>query len=137
MGRRGMGQRNDAGSLLASSLILGLGGGACLFMVGALSPNSLPLTAGILGAVFGGLLLLIVLQRFGRALSVDLGFLGRFGRSQRDDGIRDYEPRRAGGSRAGRADGANQPITAGEARELRLTSASTWVPARGRRASED
>ncbi len=138
MGRRGMGQRNDAGSLLASSLILGLGGGACLFMVGAMSPDSLPLTAGILGGVFGGLLLLTVLQRFGRALSLDLGFLGRFGRSRRDDGMRDYEPRRAGGgSRGGRAGGANQPITAGEARELRLTSASTWVPARGRRAADE
>lgn len=137
MGRRGMGQRNDSGSLLASSLILGLGGGACLFMVGAMSPNSLPLAAGILGSVFGGLLLLVVLQRFGRGLSLDLGFLGRFGRSRRDDGVRDYEPRRAGSSRSDRSAGTNQPITAGEARELRLTSSSTWVPARERRVSDD
>ncbi|HAP06826.1 MAG TPA: hypothetical protein DCR20_03295 [Planctomycetaceae bacterium] len=136
MGRKGWGQRNDSGSLLASSLIIGLGGGSCLFMVGAMAPNSLPLAGGILGGIFFVFMTLVALQRFSRGLSLDLGFLAVFGRNRRDDGVQDYQPRRAGSGHSEKHVGTNQPITANEAHELRINSASTWVPARGRRQSE-
>ena len=132
MGRRFYSNRNDSGSLLASLLILVMGLGSCFFAVAAMAPNSVPIAAGVLGSVFVLFLCGIIMQRFGKAPSMGLGFLSRAGKSRRDDGAGDYMPRKAGESRK-MATGTNQPITAGEAHELRITSASTWVPAKGRK----
>jgi hypothetical protein len=71
------------------------------------------------------------LNRAGRLTALNLGFLSLSSRSRRDDGVRDYQPRKA--SSPSSAASPNQPITAGEARELRLTSSSTWIPAQGRK----
>lgn len=134
MGKRFYSNRNDSGSLLASLFILVMGFGSCLFAVAAVSPASVPMAAVTIGVIFALFVGLIVMQRFGYTPSLGLGFLSRAGRSHRDDGAADYLPRKAGESRR-IVHGTNQPITAGEATELRLTSASTWVPSRGRRKS--
>lgn len=130
MGRRFNSNRNDSGSLLASLFILVMGLGSCLFAVAAMAPNSVPIAAFALGTIFVLFLFCIVMQRFGKTPSIGLGFLSRAGKSRRDDGAGDYMPRKACEPRK-LATGTNQPITAGEAHELRITSASTWIPAKG------
>lgn len=135
MGRRFQSNRGDSGSLLASLFILALGGAGCLFTVAAMAPSSLPWAAGSVGGVFAVFVIFIVLQRFGKGPGTSLGFLLSSRRNTRDDGLKDYEPRKAGDQRSSSA-GTNRPISAEEAHEIRITSSNTWVPAKGRKRSE-
>ena len=125
--------RNDNGSLLASVFILALGSGCCLFLVSAMSPTSFAMTAWGLGGALSVFLTLIVLQRFGKMPNANLGFLFSSARNRRDDGAADYEPRIAGQSQSSSVVGTNQPISAREAHEIKVTSANTWVPAKSGR----
>ena len=131
MARRFRGSRDDSGSLLASVLIIVPGTIFCLIATAALAPDSLWLVGGIAGGPAGLLLLVTVLQRWGGNRGSGLSFFSRASRSFRDDGIHEYQPRRVK-SRSVSQPGSNQPITVEEARELRETSASTWIPAHGR-----
>lgn len=131
MARRGHSGRSDSGSLLASVFILALGAGSCLFGVAALSPNSLPNAMWIVGSITGSFILFIVLQRFGVAPKADLSFLLSSQRNRRDDGVKDYEPRKAGDN-VPLPVGTNEPISAQEAHEIKVTSANTWVPSPSR-----
>jgi len=131
MGRRLSGRRDDSGSWLASLLILAVGLGFCAFLAISSAPQSALISCSILGGILGLFVLLNRLNRAGRLSALNLGFLSLSSRSRRDDGVRDYQPRKAGSPSS--AAPANQPITAGEARELRLTSSSTWIPAQGRK----
>ena len=138
MGRRGHGNRNDAGSLLASVFILALGAGCSLFTVAAMSPASLPTAMWTVGGIVGAFMAFVILQRFGKAPNVDMGFILSSRRNKRDDGLADYEPRKAG-DRQHSIVGTNQPISAAEVHEIKVTSANTWVPANsasGRRKPE-
>ncbi|MFO0976907.1 MAG: hypothetical protein U0996_10955 [Planctomycetaceae bacterium] len=135
MSRRFQSGRGDSGSLLASLFILALGGAGCLFTVAAMAPSSLPWAMGAVGGVFAIFVLFVVLQRFGKTPGTSLGFLLSARRNTRDDGLKDYEPRKAGDRRTAPA-GTNRPISAEEAHEIRVTSANTWVPAKGRPRSE-
>ena len=114
--------------MLASVFILALGSGCCLFLVSAMSPTSFAMTAWGLGGALSVFLTLIVLQRFGKMPNANLGFLFSSARNRRDDGAADYEPRIAGQSRSSSVVGTNQPISAREAHEIKVTSANTWVP---------
>ena len=138
MGRRGHGNRNDAGSLLASVFILALGGGCSLFTVAAMSPASLPTAMWTVGGIIGAFMVFVILQRFGKVPSGDMGFILSSRRNKRDDGLAEYEPRKAGDPRP-IVVGTNQPISAAEVHEIKVTSANTWVPANsasGRRKQE-
>lgn len=135
MGRRFQSNRGDSGSLLASLFILALGGAGCLFTVAAMAPSSLPWAMGAVGGVFAVFVIFIVLQRFGKGPGTSLGFLLSSRRNTRDDGLKDYEPRKAGDQRSSPA-GSHRPISAEEAHEIRITSANTWVPAKGRKRGE-
>ena len=126
-------KRNDSGSLLASVLILTLGSGCCLFLVSAMSPASFAGTAWGLGGALSVFLTLIVLQRFGKMPNTNLGFQFSSARNRRDDGAADYEPRIAGQTRSSSIVGTNQPISAKEAHEIKVTSPNTWVPAKSGR----
>ena len=125
--------RNDSGSLLASVFILALGSACCLFLVSAMSPAAFARTAWGLGGALSVFLTLIVLQRFGKIPNTNLGFLFSSARNRRDDGASDYEPRIADQSRATSRVGTNQPISAQEVHEIKVTSANTWVPAKSSR----
>ena len=138
MGRRGHGNRNDAGSLLASVFILALGAGCSLFTVAAMSPSSLPTAMWTVGGIIGAFMVFVILQRFGKVPNADMGFILSSRRNKRDDGLSDYEPRKAGDPRP-IVSGTNQPISAAEVHEIKVTSANTWVPANsasGRRKQE-
>ena len=99
MGRRGHGNRNDAGSLLASVFILALGAGCSLFTVAAMSPNSLPTAMWTVGGIVGAFMVFVILQRFGKVPNADLGLFLSSGRNKLDDGVTDNEPRKAGDPR--------------------------------------
>ena len=116
--------------MLAAVFILTLGAGGCLITVAAMSPNSVPKAAAIMGGIVGGFMLLVILQRFGRTPKTDLSFLLKSRNNRRDDGVADYVPRAAGQPPV-ITTGTNQPITAGEVHEIQLTSQNTWVPAAG------
>ncbi|MFM7056151.1 MAG: hypothetical protein ACKO2P_04420 [Planctomycetota bacterium] len=131
MGRRFSGRRDDSGSWLASLLILAVGLGFCAFLALASDPRSALTACSVLAGILGVFLLLNRLNRAGRLTSLNLSFLSISSRSRRDDGIHDYQPRKAAAASAKAT--PNQPITAGEARELRMTSSSTWIPAQGRK----
>lgn len=133
MAKRFSNNRNDAGSLLASIFILTLGCGSCLFLVAAMSPDSLGTTACWLGGVFAVFVTLVVLQRFGKIPNGSLSFLLSSSRNRLDDGLKDYEPRFAGKSRSASTLGTNQPISARDAHEIQITSANTWIPANSNR----
>ena len=138
MGRRGHGNRNDAGSLLASIFILALGAGCSLFTVAAMSPSSLPTAMWTVGGIIGAFMAFVILLRFGKVPNADLGFILSSRRNKRDDGLSGYEPRKARDSRP-IVSGTNQPISAAEVHEIKVTSANTWVPANsasGRRKQE-
>lgn len=131
MGRRWQSNRNDAGSLLAAVFIVALGCGSCLFTVAAMSPGSLPAAIWTLSGIAGLFLVIVVLQRFGKLPKTDLSFLLSAQKNRRDDGARSYEPRKAGGNSTPSA-GTNQPISAEEAHQIKVTSANTWVPSQSR-----
>lgn len=136
MGRLRSGRRDDSGSWLATLLIVATGGGFCAFAALAASPDAL-LTAGLVGLCTIGLFILVhLLNRSRYAGTLGLGFLFTSSRNRRDDGVRDYHPRKVA-SKSSAAPGGNQPITAGEAKELRLTSASTWIPSRGKKSGSE
>lgn len=130
MVRRQSGRRDDSGSWLATLLIVAIGGGFCTFVALTASPDAL-LIAAIVGLCTVGLFVMVhLLNRSGFGSRFGLGFMFVSSRNRRDDGLQDYQPRKVG-SQSSVGTGGNQPITAGEARELRLTSASTWIPSRG------
>ena len=133
MGRRSSGRRDDSGSWLASLLILAIGLGFCAFLALSSDPDSALIACCILAGILALFVLLNWLNRAGRLTSNTLSFLSLSNRSRRDDGVRDYQPRKAHSPGPAATAPANQPISAGEARELRLNSASTWVPTQGRK----
>lgn len=132
MARRYRGSRDDSGSLLAAVLITILGTLFCVITTAALAPESLWLVGSIAAGPAVCLVVLTVLQRFSRGRGAGLSFFGKASRSFRDDGVREYQPRKVT-ARPTVVSGSNRPITAEEARDIRLTSASTWIPARGRK----
>lgn len=137
MGKRWQNHRNDAGSLLAALFITTLGAGSCLFTVAAMSPESLPTAAAVLGTIVGLFYLWVILQRFGKLPGLDMGFLLSASRNHRDDGLNEYEPRLRKSRSLPKVE--NRPITAEEAHQIKITSPNTWVPAatdRTRRAAE-
>ena len=131
MGRRFSGRRDDSGSWLASLLILAVGLGFCAFLAISSAPESALIPCLILSGILGLFVLLNRLNRAGRLTALNPRFLSLSSRNRRDDGEREYQPRKACAPSS--AASPNQPITAGEARELRLTSSSTWIPAQGRK----
>ena len=129
MTKRWRNDRNDAGSLLASVFIMALGAGCCLFTVSAMSPESFVVAMCTVGSIVGVFTAFVVMQRFGKLPKIDMGFLVSSHQHRPDDGVADYEPRKAGEAQIVAA-GTNRPISAEEAQELKITSPNTWVPAR-------
>lgn len=129
MGRRLQRNRNDAGSLLAATFVVAMGGGCVLFAIFALTPEGTVWQAAAFCGAMLVLLLAIALVRFNRVPRIGLGFWSIRFRSHRNDSAVDgYLPR----VRKPRPKkfGDNQPITAEQARELNRSSSSTWVPSR-------
>ncbi len=131
MGKRWQSNRNDAGSLLASVFILALGASGALFTVAAMSPSSMPKAMWSVGSVVAVFVVFIVLQRFGKVPAGDLRFLLTSQKNRRDDGVGDYMPRKVGEGRTV-PPGTNQPSSAEEVHEIKVTSLNTWVPSQSK-----
>ncbi|MEZ6132170.1 MAG: hypothetical protein R3C59_26215 [Planctomycetaceae bacterium] len=124
-------ERDDAGSMLATVIVIVLGTLLCCFLC-LLSPSDfsnwmlalLPATALLM-------IFLIARYRYGRGEVGSLAFWNAFARSPPDDGIAaQYRPRKIRHRSSATTIGGLEPITAQEAHELRITSANTWVPSR-------
>ena len=123
--------RDDAGSMLATVIVIAGGAGLCSFM--CLMDTS-AFGDWMLALVVGGSLLaigLIVRYRYSRNSSGGLGFWHMLHRNSNDDGIAaQYRPALVRDKQSLASDGNNTPITADQAREIRITSSNTWVPSR-------
>jgi hypothetical protein len=129
--------RNDAGSLLASTFIVAMGAGCIFFMLMAMSPGTRPNLITVCCGVSVVVLLLTMRLRIRTRSAWTLPFLYVLGRSHRDDGLAcQYEPKKIKRSRGAAAASSNQPISVEELREIQTTSANTWVPARGRNGAK-
>lgn len=132
MSKRWQNNRNDAGSLLASTFVIALGSGVLIFLVVALSADLSPYFLGLMGLVATAFITTIILQRFGRGRTGSMSFWSMFGQSHREDGLAcNYRPRKIRGRNDGDAE-VPRPIHAEEVRQIQETSSSTWVPSRGK-----
>ncbi|MEZ6060833.1 MAG: hypothetical protein R3C19_10750 [Planctomycetaceae bacterium] len=132
MARKWQRQKDDLGSVLASSIVVIGGSGFCLMVAIFGSEKASPwLIAGIVAVPVLFLLATVRFRRSSARTRSGLGFWSSLFRSPPDDGLASqYRPRRVGEGRPQPPAGTNKPISAGEAREIRITSASTWVPTR-------
>lgn len=136
MGRRWQSNRNDAGSLLASTFITSLATGFSIFVLIAIYPRENVNQILIICGACVALLIGIIWMRFGRMPLGSLSFWAVFGRSHREDHMAgDYVPRKVSDGRSTLPPSGQKPITADEVRDIQSTSANTWVPAKTRRSS--
>lgn len=133
MGRRWQNNRNDAGSLLASTFVVALGSGVTVFMLVGLAPRENWKLAATIGGSGFVLMLFIFWMRFSRTPGGSLGFWSIFGRSHREDHMAgDYLPRKVADGKSSMPASDHRPITAEEVREIQVTSPNTWVPTKTR-----
>ena len=134
MTRRFKNSRNDAGSLLASTFLVGVGAGIAIFICLAFDPASNTASVAIISAVAVMFLGFIALQRMSGPRAMTMAFMNLLHRSHRDDGLASqYRPRKVK-SRSITCSELNQPISVDQLREIQATSANTWVPTRHRKS---
>ena len=131
-------RRDDAGSMLATVIIIVIGTGLCCFMCLTESSDFSDWMLIVLPALAVLTISLIVRYRYGRGTSGSLTFWHSVASNHPDDGLAgQYRPRKVKDSRSNAPPGTNRPITADEAHDLRITSANTWVPSKTRKSSEE
>ena len=132
MGRKWQNQKDDLGSVLASSIVVIGGAAFCLLVALFGAEKASPwLIAGVCAVPLVFLLLVLRFRRGTSRTRSGLSFWNTLFRSPPDDGLAaGYRPRKVGEGQPPPPSGTNRPITASEAREIRITSASTWVPTR-------
>ena len=134
MTRRFRNSRNDAGSLLASTFIVGIAAGIALFICLAFEPASNTTSVAIISSVAVLFLAFIALQRMSGPRAMTMAFMNLLNHNHRDDGLASqYRPRKVK-SRPAASSELNQPISVDELREIQATSANTWVPTRNRKS---
>ena len=131
-------RRDDAGSMLATVIVVGLGAGLCSFL--ALAATSSTFDWIVLAVMVASLFALGVVTsyRYYRNEDPNLEFWNAVARNHREEGLAaQYHPRKVeNGDEVDSAD-PNKPITADEVHEIQVTSSNTWVPSRGGRNSDD
>ena len=131
MAKKWQHRRNDFGSMLATAVVIGVGAGLCCFVCLADSSDfgvilSLAVVMVALFMLFG-----ITWYRYSQSGGQSLVFWHAVARNNREDGLAaQYRPQIVNDRGAQQPVGTNKPITASEARELRVTSSRTWVPSR-------
>ena len=134
MGARWGRRRDDGGSMLAAVIVIVIGTGVCCFMVVMADSRHSDL---LLGLLFGAAMVLLtglLWLRYSRgSMSSSLGFWNAAARNHREEGLAaQYRPKKREDRRSTASAGGNKPITAEEARELKIESSRTWVPSKGR-----
>ena len=130
--------KNDLGSTLAACIVIVIGTGFCLLLALAGGDNDkTPWMVGGVCTVAVAFFGFIIWLRNGHAGN-NLSFWLSLKRNPRDDGLASqYRPRKVPTSRSTMPEGANQPITAEEVHEIRVTSSTAWVPTKDRRYATD
>jgi len=129
-------RRDDAGSMLATVIVVGLGAGLCSFL--GLAATSSGYDWIVIAVMATALLLLGLLTayRYYRNQDPSLGFWNAVARNHREEGLAaQYRPRKIEEREEKTAIDPNQPITADEVHEIQVTSSRTWVPSRGSKDS--
>ena len=130
-------RRDDAGSMVATVIVIVIGTALCCFVCLTDSSELSDWMLILLPAAAILVISLIVIYRYGRGNSGSLTFWHSVASNHPDDGMAgQYRPRKVQNSRSNAPSGTNQPITAEEAHDLRITSANTWVPAKTRKKSD-
>jgi hypothetical protein len=138
MGKRIRNQGGESVSLLATTFVVALGGGAVFFLMLMVNPDKTPAGGTVIGVVTVAFLAIVAIQRISRARTDGMSFWLIAGRSHREDGIAaNYMPRRASSSRTPAAGTVNKPISVDEVREIQSMSANTWVPTSQKRRAKD
>jgi hypothetical protein len=132
MSKKWFHRRDDAGSMLATVIVVGLGAGLCSFLALAFTSSAYD---WIVVAVLATALLMLGLltsYRYFRNEDPSLGFWNAVARNNREDGLAaQYRPRKVENDQEKTTVDPNKPITADKVHEIHITSASTWVPSRG------
>lgn len=132
MGKAWKHQRDDAGSMLATVIVVVLGALVCGFLVAASTESGGDWLLWTIVGVAVFFITWVMWYRYSRRTASPLSFWFALSRNYRDDEFpADYVPRKVRTRQADVA-GPNRPITADEARELQQNSANTWVPSRNR-----
>lgn len=130
MARKFRRNHNDGGSMLATMIVIVLGAILCSWVV--LIAGS-ALKDWVIGLIAIGSVLLIgclLLYRYGGTQEGGLVFWKSAFGNHYDDGLAaNYRPRKVKDSGATNCQAENRPMNASELRDIRETSANTWVPA--------
>lgn len=126
-------RRDDAGSMVATVIVIVVGAVICAFLGAADRTQFGDWMLGLVVLVAALMLTAIIRYRYARNSSSGLGFWYALGTDHREDGLASqYRPRKVRDNRTISQPGAQRPISAEEAREIQNTSSNTWVPSRNR-----
>lgn len=129
MAKRFRRNHNDGGSMLATMIVIILGAIMCswvVLMAGSVVQDWM-IAAIAVGAV--ALIAIILRYRYGQAQDSRLGFWASVFSNHNDDGLAaNYRPRKIKDNQTG-TPARQQPISPEELRDIRESSANTWVPA--------
>ncbi|MCP4783115.1 MAG: hypothetical protein GY903_25365 [Fuerstiella sp.] len=129
-------RRDDAGSMLATVIVVGFGAGLSSFVGLALASSAYDWI--VIAVVATALLMLGLLTsyRYFRNEEANLGFWNAVARNHREEGLASqYRPRKVEDGEEKEPVDPNKPITADEVHEIHVTSSNTWVPSSGRKDS--
>jgi len=132
MSKKWFHRRDDAGSMLATVIVIGLGAGLCSFL--ALAGTSSSFDWIVLAVLVAALLILggVTTYRYFRNEDPSLGFWNAVARNHREEGLAaQYRPQKAENVQEMESVNPNKPITADEVHDIQVTSSNTWVPSRG------
>lgn len=131
MARKFRRNHNDGGSMLATMIVIVLASILCSWIV--LIAGS-ALQDWMIGCIAVGAILLIsglLIYRYGGADESSLGFWKSAFSNHYDDGLAaNYRPEKVDTSTSAAAQAENRPASASELRDIRETSANTWVPSK-------
>ncbi|MEO2014567.1 MAG: hypothetical protein ABGZ53_09350 [Fuerstiella sp.] len=125
-------RHDDAGSMLATVIVVGLGAGLCSFL--GLAATSSAFDWIVMAVLATALLMLGLLTsyRYFRNEDPNLGFWNAVARNHREEGLAaQYRPRKVEDNQEKTPVDPHKPITADEVHEIQITSSRTWVPSGG------
>ena len=130
-------RRDDAGSMLATVIVVGLGAGLTSFLVLAGTSSDYDWIVLVVFVIALVMLGAVTLYRYYRNEDPSLGFWNAVARNHREEGLAaQYHPRKVENVPEKLSVDPNKPITADEVHEIHVTSSNTWVPSRGGKGSD-
>ncbi|MEP3480160.1 MAG: hypothetical protein ABJZ55_12990 [Fuerstiella sp.] len=130
MARKFRRNQNDGGSILAAMIVIVLGAILCSWIV-LVSESALQdwmIACIVIGAVL--VITCLLLFRYGGSKPAGLDFWRSAFGNHYDDGLAaNYRPAKVKDRTSAVGQAENRPVSASELRDIRETSANSWVPA--------